>query len=154
MTFKVFISHSVAPRELGIVYGIANEGAKRGASTFFPDRDWNPKGKIPERIKSHLTDSVYFLAIATASGFQLDWLNREVKEFSKAKKPLLVIADKKIKVPQNVTHVWIERANPAKTVHQVSEHLEKFGKDKETKELLTWIGVGGLLFLLFLGSKE
>jgi len=28
MSFKVFISHSVAPRELGIVYAMANEGVK------------------------------------------------------------------------------------------------------------------------------
>lgn len=154
MAFKVFISHSVAPRELGIVYAIANAGAKWGASPFIPDRDWDPKDGIPKRIQPHLKGTDYILAIATSSGFQLEWLNREVKEGGKVGKPLLIIADRGIKIPQGLPRIWIDRANPAKTVHKVSEHLAKFGKDKKTKELLTWIGVGGILFLLLRGSKK
>ena len=38
MAFKVFISHSVAPRELVIVYSMTNEVAKRGASPFIPEK--------------------------------------------------------------------------------------------------------------------
>jgi len=154
MAFKVFISHSVSPGELGIVYGMANEAAKRGASPFIPDRDWDSSGEIPERIRAYLKEADYVLAIATSSGFQLPWLNREVKEGSKEKRPLLIVADKGIKVPPKTTHIWIDRSNPAKTVQLVSDHLAKFGKDKETKELLTWIGVGGLLFLLLLGRGK
>ncbi|MBA7699471.1 hypothetical protein ES703_108168 [subsurface metagenome] len=98
MGFKVFISHSVAPKELGIVYTIANESAKKGASPFIPDRDWEPEDEIPVRIQTHLKNSDYLLAIATSSGFQLQWLDREVKEASKEKKPLLIVADEGIEV--------------------------------------------------------
>lgn len=154
MSFKVFISHSVAPRELGIVYAMANESAKRGSAPFIPDRDWKPDGTIPERIKVPLKETDYILAIATASGFQLPWLNREVKEGMRKRKPLLIVADKGIKVPLQLHCVRIDRINPARTIHQVSSHLAKFGKDKETKELLTWIGIGGVLFLLLLGTEK
>lgn len=154
MAFNVFISHSVAPQELGIVYAIANEGAKRGMNPFIPDRDWDPKREIPERIQPYLKGTDYILAIATSSGFQLEWLNKEVTEGEKEQKPLLIIADRGLEVPQKLAHIWIDRANPAKTIHRVSEHLEKFGKDKEMNKLLTWIGIGGLLFLLLLGREE
>ena len=154
MAFKIFLSHSVAPRELVIVYATANEGAKRGASPFIPDRDWDPKREIPDRIESHLKEADYFLAIATSSGFHFEWLNREVQEAKKEKRPLLLVVDREIKVPPKLTPIRIDRMNPAKTVHQVAEHLEKYRKDKDTKQLLTWLGVGGILFLLFLGSKE
>lgn len=154
MAFKVFISHSVAPRELGIVYTMANEAARRGASPFIPDRDWEPSGNIPERVQLPLKEADYILAIATSSGFQLQWLNREVKEGLVGGKPLLIVADKGIKVPPKTTRIWIDRTNPASTIKLVSEHLARFGKDKETKELLTWIGIGGILFLLLLGTEK
>lgn len=154
MSFKVFISHSVAPGELGVVYAMANEIAKRGASPFIPDRDWQPEGEIPERILSNLKETNYFLAIATSSGFQLPWLNREVKEGMKEKKQLLIVTDAGIKIPTKTSCVRIDRTNPAKTIKLVSAHLAKFGKDKETKELLTWLGIGGILFLLLLEREK
>lgn len=154
MDFRVFISHSVAPIELGIVYAIANESAKRGASPFIPDRDWEVKGDIPERIFPYLRDAHYLLAIATSSGFQLQWLNREVREGLKMGKPILIIADRGIKIPQKIDLIRIDRANPARTISEASKYLEKFGKDKQTKELLTWLGIGSLLFLLLRGREE
>ena len=153
MAFEVFLSHSVSPRELGIVYGIANQGAKKGASPFIPDRDWDPKRTIPKRISVRLKNTDYLLAIATSSGFQLEWLNREVVEVA-GKKPFLIVADKGMKLPPNVPSVLIDRSNPAKTIGEVAMRLEKFGKDKKTKELLTWFGIGGLFFLLLLGVKK
>ncbi|MEW6607728.1 MAG: toll/interleukin-1 receptor domain-containing protein [bacterium] len=154
MNFKVFISHSVAPRELGVVYAMANEAAKRGASPFVPDREWEPKGVIPERIRSHLKETDYLLAIATSSGFQLDWLNREVREGLREAKPILVVVDKGIRVPSNTNRIWINRTNPVKTIQMVSTHLAEFGRDKKTKEFLTWIGIGGLFFLLLLEKEK
>jgi len=154
MAFKIFISHSVAPRELGIVYAMANEASKRGASPFIPDRDWNPKDLIPERVQLPLKETDYILAIATSSGFQLQWLNREVKEGLEGGKPLLIVADKEVKVPPKITRIWIDRTNPARTIKLVSNRLAEFGMDKETKELLTWIGIGGILFLLLLGTEK
>lgn len=154
MALKVFISHSVAPGELGIVYAIANEAAKRGATTFIPDRDWDTKSEIPERIQSQLKETDCILAIATSSGFQLDWLSREITEGAKAHKQLLVVADKGVKISSKLSPIWIDRLNPAKTVGEAAMQLEKFGKDKEAKKLLTWIGIGGLLFLLLLGSEK
>jgi len=133
MAFKIFISHSVAPKELGIAYAIANEGAKRGAVPYIPDRDWNHSEEIPDRIYAHLQNADYILAIATSSGFHLEWLNKEVNKAAKEKKPILIIADNGIDVPKKLAHIWIDRTNPSKTISRVSRHLEKFGKDKETK---------------------
>lgn len=154
MAFKVYISHSVEPRELGIVYAVANEGAKRGAAPVIPDRDWDPKGEIPERILLPLSNADYVLAIATSSGLHWQWLNRELREGAGMGKPLLVIADRGIRIPPGMNQIRIDRTNPARTISEASKHLEKFGRDKQTKELLTWFGIGGLLFLLFLGREE
>jgi len=154
MPFKVFISHSVAPRELGIVYAIANEAAKKGTEAFIADRDWDPKGEIPVHVLPNLRGADYVLAIATSDGFQLEWLNREVSAASVEKKPALIVADRGLEIPAGLTQIQIDRDNPATTVRQVAEHLERFGRDRETKKSLAWIAVGGLLFLLLLGTKE
>lgn len=153
MGLKVFISHSVAPRELGIVYAIANEAARRGADPFIPDRDWNPEENVPERISIRLSNSHYLLAIATSFGTQIDWLKREIKEFGK-KSNLLIVADKGIKVPSGFTYIRIDRSNPAKTISKVSLELAKIKINKETKELLALLGIAGILFLLISGGKE
>lgn len=154
VSFKIFLSHSVAPRELGIVYAMANEIAKRRKVPFIPDRNWDPAGNIPIRILSHLKKANCLLAIATSSGSHLQWLKREIKEGIKFKIPILMVADKGIKVPREIKCVKIDRLNPAKTISEVSKELEKFGEDKKTKELLVWFGIGGLLFLLLLGKKK
>ncbi|MEO0289985.1 MAG: TIR domain-containing protein [candidate division WOR-3 bacterium] len=154
MPFKVFISHSVAPRELGIVYAVVNEAAKKGASPFIPDRDWNPEGSIPERIQTHVKETEYMLAIATNSGFQLKWLNREVKEGLKRRKSLIIIADKGIRIPPEIPSIRIDRDNPAGTIRDISGRLAKFGRDKKTKEILTWITIGALLFLLLFWKEK
>jgi hypothetical protein len=154
MNLRVFLSHSVAPYELGIIYAIAEEIAKRGAIPFIPDRNWDPKEEIPDRIFSNLKNANYVLAIATSYGFQIKWLNKEVKEGFKMKKPVLIIADKSIKIPRGINHIWIDRINFIKTLSQVSKYLEKFKCERETKELLIWLTIGGLLFLLFFGSKK
>jgi hypothetical protein len=154
MPYRVFISHSVAPRELGIVYAIANEAAKKGAEAFIANRDWDPKSEIPDRILPHLREADHVLAIATSGGFQLEWLNREVAVAAVEKKPALIVADRGLEIPSGLAQIQIDRDNPATTVRQVAEYLERFGRDRETKKSLAWIAVGGLLFLLLLGSKE
>lgn len=96
----------------------------------------------------------YLLAIATSSGFQLEWLTSEVKERRGIKKPLLIIADKGIKIPQRVPHIWIDRANPAKTISKSCKAITKFTKDEEIQKTLLWMVTGGVLFLLLHGRER
>jgi hypothetical protein len=154
MPFQVFISHSVAPRELGVVYAVANEAAKDGAEAFISDRDWDPKDEVPVRIMPRLREADYVLAIATSGGFQLEWLNREASAAAVEKKPMLIVADRGLDISSGLAQIQIDRDNPATTVCRVAEHIESFGQDRETRRQLAWLAVGGLLFLLFLGSKK
>src|SRR4030042_2405515 len=154
MAFRIFISHSVAPKELGIVYAIINEGSKRGVVPFIPDRSWNPSEGLTDRVSSSIKDADFLLAIATGSGMHLDWLNKEILQASLLGKPLLIIVDDTISMPDDMKHIKIDRANPSKTINEASRILEQYGKDKESKELLTLIGIGGLLFLLLMGVKK
>lgn len=154
MSFKIYLSHSVLPRELGIVYAIARELSKKGGYPVIPDRDWDSKGPLPDRILVHFQKEAadYLLAVATSSK-HLNWLIREIKEAVKKGIKILVIADHGIKVPKTIPRVYIERDNPVKTVGEVISHITMIQRDKELKEALTFLGVGGLLLLL-LGGKS
>ncbi len=154
MPFKIYVSHSVSPRELGIVYAIAKELVKKGGYSIIPDRRWDPERPLPDRILVHFQKEAadYLLAIAT-SVKHLNWLNREIKEAAKKGIKILVIAEQGIKVPKRIPRVYIKRGNPAKTVGEVASHIAAIQRNKELKEALTFLGVGGLLLLL-LGGKS
>jgi len=42
MSFRVYVSHSVAPYELGAIYGMAELAARKGMEPIIPDRQWPP----------------------------------------------------------------------------------------------------------------
>ena len=78
MSFRVFLSHSVSPAKLGIVYTIAEEAARRGMQPYIPDRTWDPAQQLPERISSALQEADVCVAVATQFGSQLPWVNSEI----------------------------------------------------------------------------
>ena len=93
MSFKAFISHSVDPVELGIVYAVADEAARSGMQPHIPDRDWDPAGQLPDRIFAALSEADVCLAVATQSGRQLAWMNAEIAGAPLKPTPLIAILD-------------------------------------------------------------
>lgn len=153
MAYKLFLSHSVAAFELGTIYALAEEVAKHGIDVFVPDRTWELEKEVPERIKKPLNEADFTLAIATRFGTDLNYLNYEIS-LIKDRNKLLVIMDQGLKVTSNIPNkMLIRRDNPAQTLAKAADYIAKLKREKELKNVLTWLGVGALLFML-LTEKE
>lgn len=152
MAFKVFISHSVGPRELAIVYALAQEAAKRGISPVIPDRMWQPQQGVPERIVQQIKDCDDMVVFATQFGQHWDWVVKEVEVKGSAR---LFISDGHFSYTGPAdSKVDINRLDLTSTIRQAAQRLESMSLAKEQKDALTWLVVGGLLFMLFSGGKE
>ncbi|MDO8137233.1 MAG: hypothetical protein Q6354_06290 [Candidatus Brocadiales bacterium] len=149
MSIRVFISHSVAPWELPLVNGIAEEAARRGAVPLLPDRDWDSRN-IPRRIKTQIEKANYLIGIATKDGLHIPWLNAEVMygQSLKPSKALLLVVDSEVQVNPSYERVTIDRKDPLSTISQVSQRILELIQDKSTQDVIGGLVVGGLILLL------
>jgi hypothetical protein len=153
VSFKVFISYSLLPKEFAALYAVSEEAAKRGISCFIPDRKWASTEDLPERIKANLKDADAVLVIASEHGVHYSWLKRELEmAVVLSKKNIVFLADKGVKVHES----WkpylkrIDRNNSAHTITLITEKLEALKLTKEQNTAFTWLAVGAVLFLLFI----
>jgi hypothetical protein len=155
MVIRVFISHSVAPRELALVNSVADIVAQRGAIPVIPDRTWNPISEdVPERIAVQIRDSDYVVGIASQWGHHAEWLNKEVAygRLLQPAKPTLVVADREITIAPAYECVRMDRTNPLATLGEIERRIQGLVSDQQTQNLLRGLLVGGLV-LLFLRAK-
>lgn len=150
MSFRVFLSHSVSAAELGIVYAIAEEAARRGMQPYIPDRNWHPAQQLPERVHSALQDADVFVAVATQFGTQLPWVNCEIAGAAAKPIPLIAIFDSGLP-PQDAAlesaRVTMTRDDLPGTLARALQKIEEARLQQTQKTALTWLVIGGLLFL-------
>lgn len=155
MSFKVFISHSVNPRELAIVYALAEEAGKQGIDPFIPDRQWVPQSGVPARITTPILAADAMVVVATKFGAHPHFVASEMNAFDRSK-PLVAVLDPEatLNITQPAHRVVINRQDLSTTVFQASEELKSLQMKKAGKDALTWLVVGGLLFMLFQENKQ
>lgn len=153
MAFRVYISHSVSPWELGVIYAVAEEAEKRGMVPFIPDREWDATTYPPPRTSGPLMEADSLLAIATSGGRHLPWLNQELELWSGLPKADRVIyltdANMAVEPGLKAYRVLIDRSDLAGSLKAVAAYLEQIKLDKERKGLLGWLALAGILFALF-----
>lgn len=156
MSIRIFISHSVAPRELALVNVMAEEAARQGVIPFIPDRDWPSNESIPDRIRRQIKDSNYMIAIASENGHHLDWLNAEIiySQRLSPRRPLLLVTDAAIQVDPSHERIIIDHTNPLSTIAEVSHRIQRLIQDRDTQNLLKGLLVGGLTLLLLYSFKK
>lgn len=157
MSFKVFISHSVSPRELAVVYTLAEEAIKKGMSPFIPDRMWNPEEETPERIRQAINECDSVVLFGTKDGTHINWLKKEVDESKKHNKKIIALLDPEISLDGaafEITRVKIDTRQLSKTIKEAASHLQSMNLKKNQEELLVWIVIGSLLFLPISGKEE
>ncbi|MFQ6089528.1 MAG: toll/interleukin-1 receptor domain-containing protein [Candidatus Methanofastidiosia archaeon] len=156
MPIRIFISHSVAPRELVLVNAMAEEAARRGVTPSIPDRDWVPNNRIPKRIRRQIEDSDYIIAIASERGHHSQWLNAEIiyNQRLSSPKPLLLVTDATIQVDPSYERIIINYSNPLGTISEVSHRIQRLIQDKNAQNLVAGVLIGGLTLLLLYSLKE
>ena len=155
MAFRVYLSHSVAPHELGAIYGMAELAERKGMQPIVPDRRWQ-RVTPPPRITELLGGLDAFVIIATRLGGDLERVNAELSEAVRlGLKPenVVSVVDEGIEPPQWGPVITIDRYNFRATMEQVVGTLERFQLDRTQRNLLGALIVGGLVALL-LASKE
>lgn len=153
MPIQIFISHSVAPRELAIVNTVADVSASNGVVPIISLRDWDPTVTIPSYITSQIDSSNYVMGIVTQNGHHLDWVNAEIAYSKKVKIPVFIVADVGLKIPSQLKVVYIDRTAPLKTISTVSAEIQKLISDEKTKNLVGRLVIGGLILLLLTSLK-
>ena len=155
MAFRVYISHSVAPYELGAIYGVAELAAKKGMEPIVWDRGWAP-GALPARIAQLLKELDAFVAIATVSGGHVDWINAELAEALRSglnPENVVSVVDEGVTPPSTGAVVKINRDDLSSTIRESVEILGRLQVGRNQKNLLAGLILGGLAALL-LTSKE
>lgn len=156
MRYKIFISHSVSPKELAIVYALADQSAKKDIEPFLSDRDWNPEEPLPGRITQSIQTSDAILAVASNSGNQLRHLNRELVLANSLRKPIIFLVGKGLKVPARFSRfvVRINRNNLMGSIKNAVAILDSIHTKKDLKLSLSWLAIGGVLLTIYLLGKE
>lgn len=155
MPFRVYISHSVAPHELGAIYGVADLAAKKGMEPIIPDRRWQPIAP-PPRIDQLLRNLDAFVSVATASGQDLEWINRELStalQLGLNPQNVVSVIDQGIKPPNTGAVLIINRSDIIATITEAVKVLERLQLQRVQQNLLGGLIVAGLVALL-LASKE
>jgi len=153
MAVQIFISHSVAPRELAIVNTVADVAASKGAVPIISHRDWDPTVTLPSHVASQINSSNYVIGIVTQNGHHLDWVNAEISYSKKASIPVLVVADASIEISPQYKAIGIDRTAPLKTISIVSAEIQKLISDEKAKNVVGGLVVGGLILLLLTSLK-
>ena len=155
MAFRVYLSHSVAPHELGAVYGIAELAARKGIEPIVSDRQWLPDAP-PSRIVQALSGLSALVVIATASGTDLEWVNAELAEATRlglSPQAVLSVVDRSVTTPAIGKVLKIDRGSFPETISKTSAILEQLQLERNQKNLLAGLLLGGLAALL-LASKD
>ena len=146
MPFKVFISHSVGPKELGILAGLAARAATHAIEPLVPDRSWSPplvRSDVAQMIQA--ADCV--VVLATSGGHHQNWVNAEVA--SAGNKQIILVTDAGIDVKfpaQN--RVVIDRESLTATIQQVITGIQRLQLENQHREALGWLLVAGFLFFM------
>ncbi len=152
---SVYISHSTSPWELAHVYLLAEKAAQQRLEPFVPDRQWNPVEDVPKRILDQLYRADSLVLFATSFGQHLEWVNRELQHYPQ-NRPVVALVESGITLQgipsENI--VFFDRNELGEAIYQLTNYLQKLRLDKENRQKLAALAVGGLLFLLFLATRR
>ncbi len=149
-SFRVYISHSVGPHELGAVYGMAELSARQAMQPIVPDRRWDYHA-LPARISELLRGLDAFVAVATLSGQHSEWVNAELAEALRMglnQQRIISVVDQGIPHPDAGRVVIIRRDNFQQTVEETAAMLQQVQLEQTQRNLLVGLVLGGLLALL------
>jgi len=154
--YRVFISHSVGPYELGLLYGLIGQSQAQQLQVFIPDRRWNSGAPVPPAVESAIRSSDCVLVLATRYGANTAHVNAELA--LSTGKPVIVVADAEMMLSANErihqNRITIDRNSLSNTIDSAVQGIRGLALQASQQETLTWLLVGGLLWLMFTGDNK
>lgn len=172
MGYKIFVSHSMPPEDLGIVYAMAEQAKQRGISTFVAERAPQLEESVSKRNEAAIRDSdsvVVFvtrgkrwgaLAKLLLTDVPNQWVHQEIGAARALRRPIIPIVE--TGVPHNEfsvkKYVPLNRERPWESIQKAVKFIESQKIKKEQSDLLSlavssFIG-GFLLFALLDSAKK
>lgn len=149
MAFTVYLSHSTTPWELAHVFALADEAIRQGLDVYVPDRNWNSYGPIPDHISARLCEADLLLLFATAEGYHLDWVDRELSATPQGR-PVIALVEPDVQPkgipPENI--VWLNRDDLARSMQLALQRLQELKLARERSNLLAGFLIGALALLV------
>jgi hypothetical protein len=119
------------------------------------DRHWAPNAP-PARVLQALKGLGAFVAIATTSGTNLEWVNTELAEAARSglnHETIVSVLDASVTPPTIGKVLTIDRGSVSETISKTLTVLDQFQLERSQKNLLAGLLLGGLAALL-LASKD
>lgn len=171
MGYKIFISHSMPPEDLGIVYAMAEQVNQRGISTFVAERASQLEESVSKRNEAAIRDSDSMVVFVTRGKYRGaltklfftdvpdQWVHQEIGAARALRKPIIPIVETGVPPTEFgiKKYVPLNRERPWESIQKAVRFIESQKIKKEQSDLLALTVssfIGGLLFLAFLGSGK
>lgn len=148
--YKVFISHSMPPEDLGIVYAMAEQANHRGISTFVAERAPQLEESICKRNQAALKKSDSVVVFVTRGKYQGtlakmvftdvpdQWVHQEIGAARALHKTIIPIIEKGVPPTEFSIkkHVPFDRERPWESIQKATKFIESQKIRKEQSYLL------------------
>jgi hypothetical protein len=124
--YRVFVSHSMRPDDLKIVYDAAQQLQTTGIHCYFAERDVRPGGPLPAKIAEAIEDSNSVVAFLTEGGTASAFVNQEVGLALGRLKPIVPVVEKGLLAPgflAGVEFIELDRSDPQPAIQRLTAYL-------------------------------
>jgi nucleoside 2-deoxyribosyltransferase len=131
---SVFISHSVGPVELPIVYHLSAALSGVGATPYLAINDRQAGVQLSAKLKEHIEESDVLLAVLTARGTDSAWVHEEIGYALGKGKKVLPFVEKGVEVKgmlQGVEAYIFDTSAPDMVIEKVAHDIALRAKSKE-----------------------
>jgi hypothetical protein len=154
MAYKVFISHSMDPVDLPLVYSFAQYLSQCGFECYIAERDPKLGRSLAAKIEEAIDDCHCLVAFLTVGGSRSSYVNQEIG-LAKAKKKLCIpVLEQGLDLrglQVGDEYVVLDRHEPAKCATALGQYLLKL---KASKDLSDTVGFAILAFLAGLALRK
>src|SRR5260370_32692781 len=131
MAFNIYISHSLAHNELGIILGLLQHSSLGQAEPFIPHRGWKP-GNIPQQYIRAIENAGCVLAIVTRRGHHASHVNVETRLANPEK--LIMLAEPNVALTKPYNVVSLDRHDVYRSMSDLGHCAEGLRIKKKQKE--------------------
>lgn len=156
MAFKVFVSHSMAQEDLGIVYEAARQARSKEIDCYIAERDWQFGKSLPKKIETAIRACDCFVAFWTAGGSHSAYVNQEIGFARACQKLRIFVVERGVALKGfdiDKEYIELSRYNPFEAIRTLSEYLSGLKAEKEQRDSAAIFLLGAIGLLLIVSGK-